>query len=261
MGAAAALARCGRRSELEIAFEDFHTDNGALPSGQSYDHVRDSALALSQGKPLSGQDHGYSDAYRHFSALQAALAGARAFRQDPSDSLFSLAHIQTLHETLSGGPSSYRRAPRTVSAMQAEAKERCTCPDPADLQSAMAQLLRDSNALSVACLNSPERCFEVAAKISHGFLSIQPYDDRNGQVARLLASMALTGLDCPLPVPFYSDADQRQRYGLSLLKGDGGNLTPLTHLLVHRFLDLMDQVEADLQQAGFPAIIPPEELP
>jgi Fic/DOC family len=257
------LARCGRRSELEIAFEDLHAHSGALPTGQSYDHVRDGALALSQGKPLLfEQDRSYSASYRSFSALQAALAKARAFHQDPSETLFSLALIQTLHETLADGPTSYRRQPRTVPAMHVtEAGEKHACPGPAEIQAAMALLLRDSNALSMACLNSPERCFEVAAKISHGFLSIQPYDDRNGQVARLLAVMALIGLDCPLPVPFYSDPDQRQRYGLSLLKGDGGNLTPLTHLLVHRFLDLMDQVEADLQQAGFPAIIPPEELP
>jgi Fic family protein len=82
------------------------------------------------------------------------------------------------------------------------------------------------------------RPVEVAAVFHHKFVSIHPFDDGNGRVARLLMNLLLIGHGYPFTVVRSYD---RRRYYDTLRKADAGDLAPFVNFIgrcVEESLDL-----------------------
>ncbi len=86
----------------------------------------------------------------------------------------------------------------------------------------------------------------VAAKASHRFAAIHPYEDGNGRMSRLLMNLVLWG-HFP-PVYLKANKKGRHRYGQALKRADRGNIKPLASLiamsLIEIFENLLDSIEA-----------------
>ena len=82
------------------------------------------------------------------------------------------------------------------------------------------------------------RPVEVAAVFHHRFVSVHPFDDGNGRVARLLMNLLLIKQGYPFTVVRNYD---RRRYYDTLRKADGGDLAPFVNFIgrcVEESLDL-----------------------
>jgi len=72
------------------------------------------------------------------------------------------------------------------------------------------------------------RPVEVAAVFHHRFVSVHPFDDGNGRVARLLMNLLLIKRGYPFTVVRNYD---RRRYYDTLRKADGGDLAPFVNFI------------------------------
>lgn len=80
----------------------------------------------------------------------------------------------------------------------------------------------------------------VAAKASHRFVSIHPYEDGNGRVSRLLMNLVLWG-HFP-PVYLKADKKGRHRYGQAIRRADRGNIKPLAALIAMSLVEIFEKL-------------------
>jgi len=96
------------------------------------------------------------------------------------------------------------------------------------------------------------RPVEVAAVFHHRFVSVHPFDDGNGRVARLLMNLLLIKQGYPFTVVRNYD---RRRYYDTLRNADGGDLAPFVNFIgrcVEESLDLyLSAVEATDEKKQF----------
>lgn len=82
------------------------------------------------------------------------------------------------------------------------------------------------------------RPIEIAGAFHYKFVSIHPFDDGNGRIARMLMNLLLMKYDYPLTI---IKTYNRRRYYDTLKKADNGNLKPLVNFIarcVEESLDL-----------------------
>ncbi len=75
-----------------------------------------------------------------------------------------------------------------------------------------------------------------AAKASHRFVSVHPYEDGNGRVSRLIMNLVLWG-HFP-PVYLKADKKGRHRYRQALQRADRGSIEPLASLISMSLLEI-----------------------
>lgn len=108
--------------------------------------------------------------------------------------------------------------------------------------SAVPQLMREF------CLNFPAVLgghakydpILMAAKASHKFVAIHPYEDGNGRVSRLLMNLVLWGHHPP--VALKADKKGRHRYGQALRKADRGDITALAALIALSIVEMYENL-------------------
>ena len=79
-----------------------------------------------------------------------------------------------------------------------------------------------------------------AAKISHRFVSIHPYEDGNGRVSRLIMNLVLWG-HFP-PVYLKADKKGRHRYGQAIRRADRGDIQALSVLIATSLVEMFERV-------------------
>lgn len=79
-----------------------------------------------------------------------------------------------------------------------------------------------------------------AAKASHRFTAIHPYEDGNGRVSRLIMNLLLWR-QFP-PVYIKADKKGRHRYGFALKRADRGDFRPLASLIAMSIIDAYEKV-------------------
>ena len=87
----------------------------------------------------------------------------------------------------------------------------------------------------------------VAAKTSHKFVSIHPYEDGNGRVSRLIMNLVLWG-HFP-PVYLKADKKGRHRYGQAIKRADRGNIEPLAALIAISLTEIFEKLLRSLNAA------------
>jgi len=86
----------------------------------------------------------------------------------------------------------------------------------------------------------------VAAKVSHHFVSIHPYEDGNGRVSRLLMNLVLWGHHPP--VALKADKKGRHKYSQALRKADHGDIKPLAALIAMSIVEMYEKLLRSLGQ-------------
>lgn len=127
--------------------------------------------------------------------------------------------VQQLHETLTRGLLEDAGKYRTLNVRIAGARK--SPPDFAKVPKLMEEL--------IASLRRPKaEAVETAAILHHGLVSIHPFVDGNGRVARLLANLYLIRRGYP---PVVLRTEDRARYYRCLRRGDRGDLKPFVNFL------------------------------
>ncbi len=88
----------------------------------------------------------------------------------------------------------------------------------------------------------------VAAKASHKFVSIHPYEDGNGRVSRLLMNLVLWG-HFP-PVYLKADKKGRHRYGQAIRRADRGDIKSLAALIAMSLVEIFERLLHSLDAAS-----------
>lgn len=86
-----------------------------------------------------------------------------------------------------------------------------------------------------------------AARASHRFAAIHPYEDGNGRVSRLIMNLVLWG-HFP-PVYLKADKKGRHRYGQAMRRGDRGDLQPLAALIAMSLIEIYQRLLQSLGRA------------
>jgi Fic family protein len=87
----------------------------------------------------------------------------------------------------------------------------------------------------------------IAAKASHRFVAIHPYEDGNGRVSRLLMNLVLWG-HFP-PVYLKANKNGRHRYGQAIRRADHGNIKPLASLVAMSLIEIFENLLGSLDAA------------
>ena len=128
-------------------------------------------------------------------------------------------------------PGNYKSTPNSVRLKNGEIHEYAS-PEETPIQ--MAELMK-SYYSEVKTLQHP---IITAAWFHNRFVSIHPFDDGNGRVARLLTNFILIRNNYP---PVVIKTENKEEYLTVLQKADGGDLEPFIHFLIkelHWSLDL-----------------------
>lgn len=116
------------------------------------------------------------------------------------------------------------------------------CP-PGDVQAEMARLVDELSSKSFEALHGVDQ----AAYAHHSFVSIHPFADGNGRVARALAS---TYLYRSATVPLVIFSDQQEPYWDALAAADEGETTTFVQFIEDRAMDTMAMVSDRLHEAA-----------
>jgi Fic family protein len=84
----------------------------------------------------------------------------------------------------------------------------------------------------------------IAARMSHRFVSIHPYEDGNGRISRVLMNLVLWG-HFP-PVYLKADAKGRHRYSQALRRADRGDFEGLGALICLSLIEIYEKMLGSL---------------
>lgn len=88
----------------------------------------------------------------------------------------------------------------------------------------------------------------TAAKVSHWFVAIHPYEDGNGRVSRLLMNLVLWKHHPP--VALKADKKGRHRYSQALHKADRGDARPMAALIALSIIEMYEKLLRSLGGGG-----------
>jgi len=80
----------------------------------------------------------------------------------------------------------------------------------------------------------------TAARVSHQFVAIHPYEDGNGRVSRLIMNLVLWR-HFP-PVYLKADKKGRHRYGQAIRRADRGDIKPLAALIAMSLIEIYERL-------------------
>lgn len=111
-------------------------------------------------------------------------------------------------------------------------------PPPDQVDRLTEQLLSDwRENYATVTQSSPQEKLAAIAAFHHGFLSIHPFVDGNGRLARLLLTLQVKEL---LGKTVRDDWPRKEYYD-ALLKADGGDVTNLVHVIEEVIIDRAEQ--------------------
>jgi Fic family protein len=128
-------------------------------------------------------------------------------------------------------PGDYKSSPNSVRLKNGEIHAYASPEETPILMAELFERLNDS-------LKSTQHPIITAAWSHHKFVSIHPFDDGNGRVARLLTNYILLRNNYP---PIIIKTENKEEYLTVLQKADVGDLEPFIHFLIkelHWSLDL-----------------------
>lgn len=84
-----------------------------------------------------------------------------------------------------------------------------------------------------------------AARASHRFVEIHPYEDGNGRVSRLIMNLVLW--EHHPPVYIKADKSGRHKYNQALKRADRGDIRPMAALISMSLIEIYDRMLATLK--------------
>ncbi len=171
------------------------------------------------------------------------LAKGGIFEHSADLEMLELRHVHLLHRLLFMGvfPAArcgvFRRSHVNVG------RNDLFFPPPDAVQPLMKEFVR-SYPLSVAFGNSSDEVM-AAAKFSHRFVAIHPYNDGNGRISRALMNLVLCGQH-PFVALKATTQKARTRYYYSLRRADRGDLRPLACLIAMSLVETYNRILGSL---------------
>ncbi|MCW4010183.1 MAG: Fic family protein [Candidatus Bathyarchaeota archaeon] len=218
----ATLCRLRQNMEIEYTYNSNAIEGNRLT-------LRETQLVIREGITIGGrsiQEH--LEAKNHPKAIEYIEELAK---QKDMDRTLVERHIRKIHELIFSGSEenagNYRNCQVYIEGCDQMPPPACEIPE------LMKELVGWLNA------NMEElRPIELAAVFHHRLVSIHPFDDGNGRVARLVTNLLLMSHGYPIMVVRRVD---RKKYYSTLQKADQGNLKPFVNFIarcVEQSLDI-----------------------
>lgn len=161
--------------------------------------------------------------------------------------MIEVRHVHFLHRLLFTGVFPVNRCGAFRKSFVNVGRQDLVFPPPSAVPPLMEEFVR-SYPLSAAFGNSSDIVM-AAAKFSHRFVAIHPYNDGNGRISRALMNLVLCGQH-PFVALKATTSKSRRRYYYSLRRADRGDLRPLACLIAISLVGTYEQIMSTLGKSS-----------
>jgi len=232
--------RIFQKYKLDWNYHSNAIEGNSLNYGETVAFIKHGLTA--KGKPL--KDH--LDIKGHNEAINFILSIVKEpnrFTENDIRALHELILVEPYEspaKTAEGLPTkklikigTYKTSPNSVETITGEMHYYATVEDTPILMRELMEWLKNNFE------NKKIHPIVLAAIFHHKFVSIHPFDDGNGRIARLIMNLILMQKDYP-PVVIKKDDENKNAYYFALSQADTGNYMPFVEFIAENMINSLE---------------------